>query len=194
MLKTTQCAALSARYFQPDWQSHCLLHLIGNQSIPDSLLNNGAPADFQIDGNLGGPAAIAEMLLQSHEMIKMPKPSAYGGTLIPAETGDTDYLYLIRLLPSVPAEFASVGGGGSVTGLRARGGFEVGMAWDGAGTLTSASVKSLLGNDVYVTAGNATLGSSGGTAQVKSPCGTAKSATFLKLGTRKGQVCGVQMA
>ena len=78
---------------------------------------------FQIDGNLGGAAAIAEMLLQSR---------AAGAGSEPDE---------IHLLPALPEAWPA----GSVTGLCARGGFEVDLAWEG-GVLTRAVVRSKLGH------------------------------------------------
>jgi alpha-L-fucosidase 2 len=79
---------------------------------------------FQIDGNFGAPAGMAEMLLQSHR--RLPEGSK---------------THLIDLLPALPKAWPR----GSVTGLCARGGFEVDMTWED-GALTGAVVRSKLGN------------------------------------------------
>jgi alpha-L-fucosidase 2 len=79
---------------------------------------------FQIDGNLGGAVAIAEMLLQSRAAS--------------AASGQRDE---IDLLPALPTAWPA----GSVMGLRARGGFEVDVAWEG-GALTRAVIRSRLGH------------------------------------------------
>ncbi|RMY00216.1 hypothetical protein D0868_09132 [Hortaea werneckii] len=52
-------------------------------------------------------------------------------------------------------------GGGSVRGLRARGGFEVDIAWDDRGRLSEANVTSLEGGGAWVTVGDEPLGTDG---------------------------------
>ena len=76
---------------------------------------------FQIDGNFGYTAGVAEMLLQSH---------------VYDQEG-----YVIQLLPSLPTDWKN----GQFSGLKARGGFEVAVKWEN-GQIVDASVKSLLGN------------------------------------------------
>jgi alpha-L-fucosidase 2 len=83
---------------------------------------------FQIDGNFGVAAGIAEMLLQSQDPYGTPDG------LSDVEAGRAAFLHL---LPALPAAFPS----GRVTGLRARGGFEVDIVWD-KGSLREAVIRS----------------------------------------------------
>jgi alpha-L-fucosidase 2 len=117
-----------------------------NPSTPDFV--------FEIDANFGGPAAIAEMLLQSHE-------------------GE------IAILPAWPASWTE----GKVTGLKARGGAEVDIAWK---SLSAADVtlQSAVGKELRLRAPkghrfrSAARERDGRSVAMKLPPGDAQTFTF----------------
>ena len=127
--------------FRDAEQAHANLLLLLSKSTLPNLLDNCPP--FVIDGNFGGCAGIAEMLLQSHER----KPEARNQkSEVREQEPDT---YLIHLLPALPAAWPT----GSVQGFRARGGFAVDIVWHD-GRLTSASIRSISGTACHVRYGD----------------------------------------
>ena len=101
---------------------------------------------YQIDGNLGFTAGVAEMLLQSHEST----PDA--GEQRPTASGESSDLRVLQLLPALPTAWKT----GWIKGLRARGGFEVDIAWK-HGRLSKAVIRSKFGGQVKVRYGEKVL-------------------------------------
>lgn len=93
---------------------------------------------FQIDGNFGGAAGIAEMLMQSRLVSGV-------------DSQISNLKFEIELLPARPKAWPS----GTVKGLRARGGFEVDLAWKD-GKLVEATVRSLNGGSTQLRYGSVT--------------------------------------
>ena len=81
---------------------------LAKSTLPN-LLDDHPP--FQIDGNFGHAAGVAECLLQSH--LRQSKGKGKG-------------LRVIELLPSLPSQWSK----GKVTGLLARGGVTVDITWE----------------------------------------------------------------
>jgi alpha-L-fucosidase 2 len=100
--------------------------LLARSTLPN-MFDNHPP--FQIDGNFGGTAGIAEMLLQSRH----------------SENADKQPEYQIHLLPALAPTWTN----GWYRGLRARGGFEVDVRWKDR-KLEQAVIRSTRGGRISV--------------------------------------------
>jgi len=124
--------ALWARLGRPEDAYRMVRGLFAHNLLPNLLANH---PPMQMDGNFGFTAGVCEMLLQSRA--------------IGSESQISDLKFEMELLPALPGAWPA----GSVTGLRARGGFVVDMAWS-RGRMTRAALRSIGGQRCRVRYGD----------------------------------------
>ena len=130
---------LCARYGEGDhaWKLISMLLRLVEGGLRYSMTGGGVYANmfdacppFQIDGNFGVTAGIAEMLVQSHLRVKNAK-------------GETRYA--VKLLPALPSSWRR----GHVTGLGVRGGAKIDLSWE-EGKLKKAVVRDAPSGDFMI--------------------------------------------
>ncbi|WP_337098460.1 glycoside hydrolase family 95 protein [Paenibacillus sp. YIM B09110] len=139
---------LYARLGEPE-QAYRFIHTLLARSTHPNLFDDHPP--FQIDGNFGGTAGIAELLLQSH-------------------------LDNIELLPALPKAWPT----GYIRGLKARGGFEIDLNW-ADGKLIDARVRSTHGQNCVLSYGDIALvvrSADGATLDMSKPFPTVAGESF----------------
>lgn len=119
--------SLFARLGDGDGARSHLAALLAGCTLPN-LFDTHPP--FQIDGNFGASAGVIEMLVQSRRL----------------ESGKFE----VCLLPALPSAWSS----GSVSGIRARGGFTVSLSWKDS-RLESCRIASITGLPLVLRSGNA---------------------------------------
>jgi alpha-L-fucosidase 2 len=125
-------AALYARLHDGESAHRMLQLLFSSRNTCPNLFGLHPP--MQIDGNFGITAAVCEMLLQSQAQTHSPREP------------------VLELLPALPKEWQT----GSVRGLRARGGFEVDLAWEQS-RLKEATIQNSMGGRCEVRYGTKSI-------------------------------------
>ena len=135
-------------------RSHKIYRFLTSKRAYPNLFDFHPP--FQIDGNFGGAAGVCEMFLQSHLRSVDAEAKIIGEAAFvayqPNETTPNHFHpvvpdeklanapYILHLLPALPSAWPS----GKIHGLKARGGFEVDLAWKD-GKLASSNIRSKQG-------------------------------------------------
>jgi len=153
-----------ARFYDGDHALLILSNLINLKPSKGKAKGGGlypnlfdAHPPFQIDGNFGVTAGVVEMLMQSHD----PNDTPLGMSTV--RKGEAGYIHLLPALPSTWSK-------GKISGIRARGGFEVDIEWD-EGVLQAAEITSILGKPLKVRYGSKVI-------DLELEKGESKSVTF----------------